>query len=296
MSTHNRNFIIAILAAVSFAGIIPAYAAYLEQACPDCTSEKLDQQEALKKLIPVLVWSDKTTYDHQSIIMVTGHVKDPNTTQHITLRVTDPDGNVVQVNQLEVDMNGDFKTELKTTGALWKQNGFYTIRVQYGTDIKSNQIRVELTGEVVGICGQSQLEAKLGNKSYCIPYIIDGKTVVLGGILDTAAKSLIINIKVESDGSVSLDIPRSVLDAKARGNDDVLIVLVDGEEVKTQETKTSTTRTIVIPLAAGNEKIEIIGTQIVPEFGAIAALVLAIAIISIIAVSAKTRLRLMPKY
>ncbi|MGI0008131.1 MAG: PEFG-CTERM sorting domain-containing protein, partial [Nitrosopumilaceae archaeon] len=42
--------------------------------------------------------------------------------------------------------------------------------------------------------------------------------------------------------------------------------------------------------------IEIIGTQIVPEFGAIAALVLAVAIISIIAVSAKTRLRLMPKY
>ncbi|MGI0081953.1 MAG: PEFG-CTERM sorting domain-containing protein [Nitrosopumilaceae archaeon] len=34
----------------------------------------------------------------------------------------------------------------------------------------------------------------------------------------------------------------------------------------------------------------------VPEFGAIAALVLAVAIISIIALSAKTKLRLMPKY
>ncbi|MBI1828155.1 MAG: PEFG-CTERM sorting domain-containing protein, partial [Thaumarchaeota archaeon] len=41
---------------------------------------------------------------------------------------------------------------------------------------------------------------------------------------------------------------------------------------------------------------EIIGTWIVPEFGPIAALVLAIAIISIIAVSAKTGLRFMPKY
>jgi len=38
------------------------------------------------------------------------------------------------------------------------------------------------------------------------------------------------------------------------------------------------------------------GTEIIPEFGPIAALVLAVAIISIIAVSAKTRLRLMPKY
>ncbi|MFZ0185168.1 MAG: PEFG-CTERM sorting domain-containing protein, partial [Nitrosotalea sp.] len=42
--------------------------------------------------------------------------------------------------------------------------------------------------------------------------------------------------------------------------------------------------------------IEIIGTQIIPEFGPIAALVLAIAIISIIAVSSKTGLRFMPKY
>ena len=36
--------------------------------------------------------------------------------------------------------------------------------------------------------------------------------------------------------------------------------------------------------------------QVVPEFGPIAALVLAIAIVSIIAVSAKTGLRFMPKY
>jgi len=47
------------------------------------------------------------------------------------------------------------------------------------------------------------------------------------------------------------------------------------------------TRALTIPFEAGSEKIEIIGTQIVPEFGQIAALVLVIAIISIIAVSAR---------
>jgi predicted secreted protein with PEFG-CTERM motif len=35
---------------------------------------------------------------------------------------------------------------------------------------------------------------------------------------------------------------------------------------------------------------------VIPEFGAIAALILAVAIISIIAVSAKTRLSIMPKF
>ncbi len=64
-----------------------------------------------------------------------------------------------------------------------------------------------------------------------------------------------------------------------------------------QETSTTTTaRTLSIPFTNGTQEIEIIGTQIIPEFGPIAALVLAIAIISIIAVSAKTGLRFMPKY
>jgi predicted secreted protein with PEFG-CTERM motif len=74
-------------------------------------------------------------------------------------------------------------------------------------------------------------------------------------------------------------------------------VLIDGEEKDTAtETTTADTRTVTVPFTAGVGQIEIIGTWIVPEFGTIAALVLAIAIISIIAVSAKTGLRFMPKY
>ena len=100
----------------------------------------------------------------------------------------------------------------------------------------------------------------------------------------------------ESQGEITLDIPRSVLDSKSGRSDDSFFVLVDGEETDYDEKTTSTTRSVTIQFPAGAEEIEIIGTQIVPEFGPIAALVLAVAIISIIAVSAKTRLRLMPKY
>ncbi len=49
-------------------------------------------------------------------------------------------------------------------------------------------------------------------------------------------------------------------------------------------------------IPAGAQEIEIIGTFVIPEFGAIAALILAVAIISIIAVTAKTRLSVLPKY
>ena len=47
---------------------------------------------------------------------------------------------------------------------------------------------------------------------------------------------------------------------------------------------------------AGTEQIEIIGTFVIPEFGTIAAMILAVAIISIIAISAKSRLSIVPRY
>ena len=96
---------------------------------------------------------------------------------------------------------------------------------------------------------------------------------------------------------LTITLPRDLIDAKINGEDDSFFVLIDGEETSdVSEETTSTDRTLTIHFQDGAEEIEIIGTQIVPEFGAIAALVLAVAIISIIAVSAKTRLRLMPKY
>jgi len=116
-------------------------------------------------------------------------------------------------------------------------------------------------------------------------------------VIDFEGLALIISIDSSSDGTITLNIPREFMDAKTtNGEDDSFIILIDGSEVEVSQTATTSARTLTINFLEGDSEIEIIGTQIVPEFGAIAALVLAVAIISIIAVSAKTRLRLMPKY
>ena len=54
-------------------------------------------------------------------------------------------------------------------------------------------------------------------------------------------------------------------------------------------------RAINIPVKNGDTRIDIIGTHVVPEFGTIAMIVLAVAIVSIIAVSTKSRLSIMPR-
>ena len=110
------------------------------------------------------------------------------------------------------------------------------------------------------------------------------------------AISLLVYIETTDDGSITLTIPRSVLDATINDGDDEFFVLVDGEEVDFEEIKTSTDRILTIKFYAGTEQIEIIGTFVIPEFGTIAAMILAVAIISIIAISAKSRLGMQSRY
>jgi len=124
--------------------------------------------------------------------------------------------------------------------------------------------------------------------------IINGK--LINAIPDMDAVSLLVYIETTDDGSITLTIPRSVLDSTLNGNDDEFFVLVDGEEVDFEEIKNSDDRTLTIEFFAGTEQIEIIGTFVIPEFGTIAAMILAVAIISIIAISAKSRLGIQSRY
>ena len=124
--------------------------------------------------------------------------------------------------------------------------------------------------------------------------IVNGKLINV--IPDMDAVSLLVYIESTDDGTITLTIPRSVLDSTINNGDDEFFVLVDGEEVDFEEIATSTDRTLTIKFLAGAEEIEIIGTFVVPEFGTIAAMILAVAIISIIAISSKSRLGMLSRY
>ena len=113
--------------------------------------------------------------------------------------------------------------------------------------------------------------------------------------IEMDSNSLVIAVDATDNGSITVTLPRDVIDATNNDDDDDFFVIVDGEEVDFQETKTSADRTLTIEFPAGAEEIEIFGTFVVPEFGTIAAMILAVAIISIIAVSARSRLSIMPR-
>jgi len=100
--------------------------------------------------------------------------------------------------------------------------------------------------------------------------------------------SVIIAIDAEDDGVLSVTLHSEVITAF---DDGTYFVLIDNEEVEFEQSGSNLT----IPYGAGNEKVEIVGSHVVPEFGTIAMIILAVAIVSIIAITAKTRTTLIPK-
>ena len=283
MNNHKSFLLLAVLTVVGTLTMSSAYA----QTCVGCEEAVAGRAAANKLLlmdIPVAVWTDKSTYDHNDKIIVYGKVANVSG-YPVTVTVVNPINSVITIDQIDVANDGSFETTINTKGELWKYNGAYTIKVNYGSSQKSDKVLVELVGDSStksDKCGSSEIYL-MGD--YCVPYSITGG-VVTSASINSNDKSIIIMIRSNDGGTLTLNPDKSILDG-------IFMVLVDGQQWDDVEISNNKV-TIMFP--AGTEKIEVIGTFVIPEFGTIAVLILAVAIISIIAVSAKSRLSIMPRY
>ena len=92
----------------------------------------------------------------------------------------------------------------------------------------------------------------------------------------------------DDDGELKITLNSKIITPFDDGS---YFVLVENEEVDFEQMG----RTLHIEYGAGAETIEIVGSHVVPEFGTIAMIILAVAIVSIIAITAKTKTSLIPK-
>ena len=291
MNNRTTFALLVLLTAVGTLTMSTAYA-QINPACVGCTPEaaKTMAAEELMNALSVSVWTDKTDYGHNDIIKVEGNVANESG-YPVTITVISPLNSLITIDQLDV-VNHSFETTLNTAGAMWKYDGTYTIKANYGTNSKSNSVKVELTG---GVAYETNYQPPTANKQcgikelsangQCVPFSISGGTVT-SATLNTNDNSIVIMINAEEDGILTVS-PSTTIQ---KG---IFMVLVDGEEWDDIEIVANKV-TVMFP--AGAETIEIIGTFVIPEFGTIAAMILAVAIISIIAVSAKSRLSIIPRY
>jgi predicted secreted protein with PEFG-CTERM motif len=109
----------------------------------------------------------------------------------------------------------------------------------------------------------------------------------IGGNTDDA--TLLVHLfGADDDGELKITLNSDIITPFDDGS---YFVLVDSEETEFEQMG----NTLHIEYSAGAEKIEIVGSHVVPEFGTIAMIVLAVAIVSIIVLTTKTRATLIPK-
>lgn len=96
---------------------------------------------------------------------------------------------------------------------------------------------------------------------YFIPYKISNSTIERMN-LSCMTSSLSIYLQDTGNGNLTVSIPRQMLSSKAGYDDSDFIVLLDKEEIKSEETEPYTgSRTLNIPFAKDSKLIEIIATQ-----------------------------------
>ena len=102
--------------------------------------------------------------------------------------------------------------------------------------------------------------------------------------------SIVIYLDPTTDGIMAITLHEELIKPFEDGT---FAVIVNNQEMQDY---TQIGNTLTIPCLVGTEKIEIHGSWAIPEFGVIAAMILAVAIVSIIVVTAKTRLSIVPRY
>ena len=216
----------------------------------------------------------------------------------VVIRIVSPMGNMIHPAQIDVETDGSFSETVSTSiGGKWKETGTYTIMMNYGEN--STQVEFEYGGMMSAGVQTTPEFAIEENEDTSQTITIEDNVLnyeltcaeILGMTPDTEMKSMIVEIKTDCDGELTITLPKEVIDTDENG----FFVLVDGDETNHNASTVGEFWTLTIPFSYGSEEIEIMGTFVIPEFGTITALVLVVAITSISIISAKNKQIFIPK-
>ena len=240
--------------------------------------------------VPLAIESNGVNFDHNSTIEITGQVGNIRDGTPVTVIVTGSTG-VVTIEQLTPSSDGSFSLSVNTASPLMKYDGEYKIKATYGDAGINDVIVVTLEGGLVKQApshSDDEEHHEAADFTKQLNYNISGGMVE--SITATNDDSLLVSIHMaEDDGELTITLSEDII---TPFNDGTFFVLVNGEE---SDDANQMGNQLIIPFDSTTTDIEIIGTHVVPEFGTIAMIVLAVAIVSIIAVSAKSRLSIMPR-
>ena len=222
----------------------------------------------------------------------------------VTLKVTHPVGsttNVDVIDQLSVS-DGSFSTTINVSNL---SDGTYTITANQGSSSKYNlSVSVDVSD------GTSTSSASVSNQAAAAEEeagSVEAVEVAAGGLTLTASGvegSTTIDVSGTTDrtGDITLKVTApngnvvSVSQISPSGGSFMTTIEVGGPLWSQDGMYTISAHQGAASNYQTSAEIEIIDGHVIPEFGVIAAMILAVAIVSIIVVTAKTKLSIVPRY
>jgi len=219
--------------------------------------------------------------------------------QDVTVVITASNGNIVQVDQLSVS-GGSFSTTFNVSAS---DDGAYKIAANQGASSKySLNVSVDVSG------GSSDSSTSVSNQtssaaedaSVAVAAAKGGLTLSAGGI--EGSTTIDVSGTTDRTGDITLKVTApngnvvSVSQISPSGGSFVTTIETGGALWSQDGMYTISAHQGAASNYQTSADVEIIDGHVIPEFGVIAAMILAVAIVSIIVVTAKTRLSIVPRY
>jgi predicted secreted protein with PEFG-CTERM motif len=222
----------------------------------------------------------------------------------ISFVVTSPSGNnVVAIDQVPPGDDGEFMTTF-IIGPTWTEDGFYKIEAMQGQGIFSLSVLVEVNNGMTERTSETESTLKgifvpnipnvakdLGLTLNAASFVNGDDRFTVTGTTDRASEAVVIQVFAPNGNLVTTAQLAATLDGEF-----TVEIVVGGSLWKQNGDYTVTAYQNNNPNYSDSIVVDILDGTIVPEFGTIAAMILAVAIISIIAISAKSRLSIIPRY
>jgi len=215
----------------------------------------------------------------------------------VMLVVTASNGNIVEIGQLD-SAGGSYSTSINV-GAL---DGSYTIAVNQGSSSKySLSVSVDVSG------GSSDASASVSNmvaaseeEAGAVATSASGLTLTAGGM--EGSTTIDVSGTTDRSGDITLTVTAPngnivTVSQISPSGDSFATTITTGGALWSQDGMY--TIKAVQGAASSHQvsaEVEVIDGHVIPEFGVIAVMILAVAIVSIIVVTAKTKLSLVPRY
>jgi len=239
--------------------------------------------------------SAQTNIKSLDSVLVFGKITGVATFKPVKLTVIAPDGEIVYAPELHIDGNGEFKRLIQPTLPSFKVGTYKVIASHEDTD-KTAQIKFTVVDKLkfpTGTTGSPKPQIEKGESPITLSAQNEfgGNKITVVGTTATTQTDITFTVNSPSGNLVS------IAQVTPKENGEFSLEMTTGGPLwKENGLYTITANQGIFSEHKNSIKVEISNGVVVPEFGTIAMMVLAVAIISIVAISAKSKLSILPRY